>query len=83
MKPTGQIDFVFNTGLIVCLREDREDGELEVSFEGLWRPHLAAERVQSLLLLARQIQKEPSIEDLLNFLIVFLIRVLFKPSFLK
>ena len=33
MKPTGQIDFAFDTGLVVCLRDDVEDGELQVSFE--------------------------------------------------
>ena len=43
---------------------------------------MAAEEVQSLYL-ASQIQKEHPIEDLINFLIVFLIRVLLKPSFLK
>ena len=36
-----------------------------------------------MLFLASQIQNEHSIEDLLNFLIVFLIRVLLNPSFLK
>ena len=44
---------------------------------------LAVERVKSLLFLASQIQNEHSIEGLLNFLIVFLVRVLLKPSFLK
>ena len=44
---------------------------------------LAVERVKSLLFLASQIQNERSIEGLLNFLIVFLVRVLLKPSFLK
>ena len=44
---------------------------------------MAVEEVQSLLFLASQIQNEHSIEDLLNFLIVFLIRVLLNPSFLK
>ena len=83
MKPTGQVDFAFDTGLMVCLRDDREDGELQVSFEGSLRWQLAVEGVQSLLFLASQIQNEHSIEDLLNFLIVFLIRVLLKPSFLK
>ena len=24
MKPTGQVDFAFDTGLMVCLRDDRE-----------------------------------------------------------
>ena len=44
---------------------------------------MAVEGVKSLLLLASQIEKEHSIEDLLNFLIVFLIKVLLKRSFLK
>ena len=44
---------------------------------------MAVEGVQSLLFLASQIQSEHSIEDLLNFLIEFLIRVLLKPSFLE
>ena len=83
MKPTGRVDFAFDTGLMVCLRDDREDGELQVSFEGSLRLQLAVKGVQSLLLLATQIQNEHSIEDLLNFLIVFLIRVLLNPSFLK
>ena len=83
MKATGLVDFVFDTGLMVCLRGDREDGELQVSFEGSLRLQLAVKGVQSLLLLATEIQNEHSIEDLLNSLIVFLIRVLLKPSFLK
>ena len=46
---------------------------MEVSFEGsLNLLHLAAERVQSLLFPPSQKQKEDSIEDLLNRLIVFL-----------
>ena len=44
---------------------------------------MAVEGIQSLLFLLSQIQYEHSIEDLLNFLIVLLIRVLLKPSFLK
>ena len=68
---------------MVCLRDDREDSELQVSFERLLSLQLGAEGVQSLLFLARQIQKEHSINDLLNFLIEFLIRALLKPSFLK
>ena len=28
MKLTGWIDFAFDTGLVVCLRDDIEDGEL-------------------------------------------------------
>ena len=75
MKPTGLVDFAFDTGLMVCLRDDREDGELQVSFEGSLRWQLAVEGVQSLLFLASQIQNKHSIEDLLNFLIVFRIKV--------
>ena len=82
MKPTGRTDFVFDTDLLVCLGDDREDGELQVSFEGSLSLQLAA-GFQCLLFLASQIQKGHSIEDLLNFLIVFLIQVLLKPSFLK
>ena len=33
MKPTGRIDFAFDTGLVPCLRDDIEDGELQVFFE--------------------------------------------------
>ena len=68
---------------MVCLRDDREDSELQVSFEGSLSLQLGAEGVQSLLLLASQIQKEHSVEDLLNFLIEFLIIVLLKSSFTK
>ena len=66
MKPTGQIDFVSDTDLLVCLGDDRGDGELQVSFEESLSLQLAA-GFQCLLLLASQIQKEHSIEDLLNF----------------
>ena len=82
MKPTGRVDFAFDTGLMVCLRDDREDGELQVSFERSLRLQLGVEGVQSLLFLASQIQNKHFIEDLLNFLIVFLIRVFLNPSFL-
>ena len=57
MKSTGPVEFAFDTGLMVCLRDDREDGELQVSFEGSLRLQLAAEGVQSFLFLASQIQK--------------------------
>ena len=33
MKRTGWIYFAFDTGLVVCLKDDIEDGELQVSFE--------------------------------------------------
>ena len=68
---------------MVCLRDDKEDSELQISFERSLSLQLGVEGVQSLLFLAIQIQKEHSIEDLINFLIEFLIRVLLKPSFLK
>ena len=80
MKPTGQIDFAFDTGLVVCLRDDIQDGELQVSFE---ESLSLSAGVHSLLFLASQIEREHSIEDLLNFLIVFLISLLLKPNFLQ
>ena len=54
MKPTGRIDFAFDGGLVVCLRDDIEDGELYVSFEGSLSLQLAA-GVHSFLFLASQI----------------------------
>ena len=57
---------------MVCLKDDIEDGELRVSFEESLRLQLTAEGVHSLLFLASHIQKENSIEDLINVLIVFL-----------
>ena len=64
MKPTGRIAFVFDTGLVICLRDDIEDGELKVSFEESLSLQLVAKRIHSLLLLATQTQKEHFIEDL-------------------
>ena len=83
MKPTGRVAFVFDTGLVICLRDDIEDGELKVSFEESLSLQLVAKRIHSLLLLATQTQKEHFIEDLSNFLMVFLISILLKHSFLK
>ena len=83
MKSTGQIDFAFDTRLVVCLRDDIEDGELQVFSEGPLSLQLAAGWVHSYLFLASQIQKKHSIEDLLNFLIVFLMSLLSKPNLLK
>ena len=57
---------------MVCLKNDIEDGELQVSFEESLRLQLTAEGVHSLLFLASHIQKDNSIEDLINVLIVFL-----------
>ena len=83
MKPAGRIDFAFDTGLVVCLRDHVEDGELQVSFEESLSLQLVAGGVHSLVFLASQIQKEHSIADLLNFLIAFLMSLLLKPNFLK
>ena len=83
MKPTSRIDFAFDTGLVVCLRDDIEDGKLKVSFEESLSLQAAPEGVHSILFLASQIQKEHSIEDLVNLLIMFLISLLLKPNFLK
>ena len=82
MKPTGQVEFAADTGLMACLRDDREDGQLQLTVEGSLKLQLAV-GVQSLLFLASQILNKHFIEDLLNFLIVSLIRVLLKSSFLK
>ena len=74
---------------MLCLRCDIEHDELHVSSKESLRLQLGAEGVHSLLFfcfvlfLASQIQKAYSIEDLINFLIVFSIRLLLKPSFLK
>ena len=67
MKSTGRIDFAFDPGLVVCLGDNIENAELQVSFEESLNLQLAAEGVHCLLFLASQIQKEHSIEDLLNF----------------
>lgn len=83
MKPAGRVAFVFDTGLVICLRDYIEDGELKVSFEESLILQLVAKRIHSLLLLATQTQKEHFIEDLFNFLMVFLISLLLKHSFLK
>ena len=82
MKPTGQIELAFETGLVFCFIYGLGDGELQVSFRESLTLSLVV-GVHSLLFLASQIQKEHSMEDLLNFLMLFLIRVLLKPSFLR
>ena len=82
MKPTRQIELAFETGLVFCFRYDLGDGELQVSFRKSLTLSLVV-GAYSLLFLASQIQKEHSIEDLLNFLMLFLIRVLLQPSFLR
>ena len=82
MKPTGQIELAFETGLIFCFGYGIGDGELQDSFRESLTLRLLVE-VHSLLFLASQIQKEHSMDDLLKFLILFLIRVLLKPSYLR
>ena len=82
MKSTGRVDFAFDTGLVLCLRDYIEYGELQVLFAESLSLQLAEEGVHFLLFLASKIKKEHFIEDLLNF-VMFLIRVLVKPSFLK
>ena len=67
---TGLLEFFFMVVLRLMVHEESLSLQL-------------AAGVHSLLFLASQIQKEHSIEDLLNFLIVFLISLLLKPSFLK
>ena len=82
MKPTGQIELAFGTGLMVRLGYGLGDGELQDLFRESLTLRLVVE-VHSLLFLASQIQKEHSMDDLLKFLMLFLIRVLLKPSFLR
>ena len=65
-----------------CFRYGLGDGELQVYFRESLTLSLVV-GVHFLLFLASQIQKEHSMEDLLNFLMFFLIRVLLKPSFLR
>ena len=52
MRPVGRINFAFDTGLVVYLRDDTEDGELQISFKESLSLQLAAEGVHSLLFLA-------------------------------
>ena len=78
MKPTGQIELAFGTGLMFCLEYGLGDGE---TFRESLTLRLVVE-VHSLLFLASQIQKEHSKDDLLKFLLFF-IRVLLKPSSLR
>ena len=67
MKPTRQTEVAFETSLLFCFRYGLGDGELQVSFrESLTLSVVVG--VQSLLFLASQIQKEHSMEELLNFL---------------
>ena len=82
MKPTGQIELALETGLAFCFGYVLGDGELQDSFRESLTLRLVVE-VHSLLFLASQIQKKHSMDDLLKFLMLFLLRVLLKPSFLR
>ena len=82
MKPTGRIELAFEKGWIFCFGYGIGDGELQDSFRESLTLRLVVE-VHSLLFLASQIQKEHSMDDLLKFLMLLLIRVLLKPSFLR
>ena len=81
MKPTGQIELAFGTGLMFCVGYGLGDAELQDSFRESLTLRLV-EEVHLLLFLASQIQKEHSMDGLLKFL-MFLISVLLKPSFLR
>ena len=76
MKPMGQIELAFGTGLMFCLGYGLGDGELQDSFRQFMTLRLVVE-VHSLLFLASQKQKEHSMDGLLKSLL-FLIRVLLK-----
>ena len=65
MKPMGQIELAFGTGLMFCLGYGLGDGELQDSFRESLTLRLVVE-VHSLLFLASQIQKEHSMDDLLK-----------------
>ena len=82
MNPAGQTELAFQTGLMFYFRYGLEDGGLQVSFRGSLNLSLVVE-VHSLTFLASQIQKEHLMEDLLNFLMLFLIIVLLKPSLMR
>ena len=72
MKPTGQIELAFGTGLMFCSGYGLGNGELEDSFRESLTLRLVVE-VHSLFL-ASQKQKEHSMDDLLKFLMLSLIR---------
>ena len=74
MKPMGRIELAFETGLIFCFGCGIGDSELQDSFRESLTIRFVVE-VDSLLFLASQIQKEHSMDVLLKFLMLFLIRV--------
>ena len=77
MKPTKQIE-----STLFCFKDGLGDGGSQVSFGESLILRLVV-GVHFLLFLASQIQKEHSMEDLLSFLMVFPIRALLEPSFLR
>ena len=82
MKPMGPIELAFENVLIFYFGYGIGDDELQDPFRESLTLRLVVE-VHSLLFLASQIQKEHSMDDILKFLMLFLIRVLLKPSFLR
>ena len=82
MKPTGQIELAFESGLMFCFGYGLGGGEFQDTFRECLTLRLVVE-VHYLLFLASQMQKEHSMDDLLKFVMLFLIRVLLKPSFLR
>ena len=82
MKPTGRNDFGFDSALVTCLRDDIENCELEASFKESLGLQLVA-KTSTIFIVSSQPDTKRAFQDLLNLLIVFLIRVLLKPNFLK
>ena len=66
MKTTRQIELAFEIGLVFCFRYGLGDDELQVFFRDSLTLSLLVQ-VHSLSFLASQIQKEHSMEDVLNF----------------
>ena len=81
MKPIGQIELAFGTGLMFSLEYGLRDGELQDYLRESLTLRLVVE-VHSFFL-ASQILKKHSMDDLLKFLMLLLIRVLLRPSFLR
>ena len=70
------------TGLAIFFRDDVGNSEIQGFFGRLLGLQLLIQ-VHSSLFLVSQIQKEYFIQDVLDFVTVFLIKVLLKPDFLK
>ena len=82
MKPTGQIELAFETGLMFYFGYSVGDDELQDSFRESLTLRVVVQ-VHSLLFLDSQIQNEHSMDNLLKVLMLLLVRVLLKPSFLR